>query len=260
MARVLIEHNETLAGIDKVERKPDGRWDHQSRHHDALINYLLLTCFDILGQAKGYVQFDGWLRSTRVEHQKEREEALATLPASATPACVALHLYKAHLAIYGVKRSFLRFLKEFLAPEARQALLDSIDRHPGGIDDEEKLAFLYDTRNQFTHKGEIVGSPWRGLGPYEANLEDGVLAHHFVPVRWDDPLVYKVRNWPFVLYRTVAHHIDEAIPVFNVELRLHVRLKNGDYHLPKGVTLADLEDPARLQEWCERDAEEIARG
>ncbi len=53
---------------DKYLETNDARstWSYKARHSEALRYYLLLTCFDILGQKKKYIDFNKWINDATV--------------------------------------------------------------------------------------------------------------------------------------------------------------------------------------------------
>jgi hypothetical protein len=167
MVKVLIEHNEGLADPKKIQATPQGGWTHVYGENDALVNYLLLTCFDQLGQPDEWRSFSDWLKPKGAK--SEREEVLTNLQAS-DPISTAILLHDAYNGRYGVKKSFNRFIAEKISPHAREDLMRSVKVEPlggGALPDEMKVKrdFLYATRNALTHeakaKSRSIGSASR---------------------------------------------------------------------------------------------------
>ena len=68
-------------------------------HHQPLVTYLLLTCFDRLDQAPDWLAFEHWLRSRR--HAAEREAAAADIPPGLDPISAARILHESWNARHG---------------------------------------------------------------------------------------------------------------------------------------------------------------
>ncbi|UZK65861.1 hypothetical protein [Sphingomonas sp. M1-B02] len=173
-------------------------------HSEPLITYLLLTCFDILGQSKGWMPFGNWLKS------KKGGPDLALI-GSTDPIGVADELHRQWLDRFGTRNSFYRFANERLDQPTRQRLLDSLEiiKYPlppadGALSrgseipttPEEKLRYLYKVRNSFTHEARgvpgkypgVARQPKRGLGQA---IEKGLFCN------------YATVNWPNVLIEVV---------------------------------------------------------
>ena len=133
-------------------------------HHEPLISYLCLTCFDRLGQPADWVDFGTWLTSS--QHEGERELAIHSQAAGADILAGSRLLHSYYTSLYGVRSSFFRFLHELLPPAAHRELLGSIriDRvtnppkphilsHAG---DNDKEKYLFKRRNDYTHKANFM--------------------------------------------------------------------------------------------------------
>jgi hypothetical protein len=180
-------------------------------HHQPLVTYLLLTCFDRLGQPADWVDFSSWLTSRR--HSSEREEAAAQMPASLDARSCAERMYDWWKQRYGVRSAFYRFIREVLPEGVRIGLFrtiqvfksklpPSLEKLP--VSDSDKEDFLYRVRNDYTHRSAWVG----GVGDSQMLLPAGwprdrvttifgseVHAHHTEQV-W-------VLGWPWPLDRAV---------------------------------------------------------
>src|SRR5215210_6338429 len=132
-------------------------------HWGPLSVYLLLTCFDRLGQPADWRPFGDWLRASRTEH--ERTVALDNIPAEVTHLQDATALYEANNERYGVRSSFFRFMHEVLPSRHLDNLLSSIEirtsqmppylDEPTVASEAEKEKYLFRLRNDYTHKSLI---------------------------------------------------------------------------------------------------------
>jgi hypothetical protein len=149
------------------------RMDFVSRLHRAdvlfcaeLIIYLLLTCFDILGENKEWINFDNWLNSDEKEDEKERSNIFSKIDNNKKLLQNIKYIRSEYNKIYGVRTSFNNFIDNILPVEARFRLLDSIQEvkntsKDGVVDilsnraNNKKL--LFEIRNSYTHRG--IGIP-----------------------------------------------------------------------------------------------------
>lgn len=198
-------------------------WTHPWRYFDALMYYLLLTCFDLLGQPSEWVSFSEWLVSSK--KAAEREVVVRSLRDSLNPTEIARHFNSAYQEIYGVRNSFNAFVLKLLTDEERAELYFNIQIVRGRIEcdpntsypalgyienEKKKLDFLYDLRNKFTHSAVIMGSANAGVfrEAYEPLTIDGVPKKGYVEIHREakngEWLIYQVRDWPFVLKRLVV--------------------------------------------------------
>jgi hypothetical protein len=154
--------------------------DTVGTHQRSLVTYLLLTCFDRLGQPAHYMTFEQFLDSKK---KKSAREAVVNALPDAHPVEVARALNRAYIDEYGVKNSFFRFFDKVLPEASKHNLLDALriidrplfplnvsdvteDKLPDASDD-EKLKYLFALRNAYTHRAEFT----RGLTEYESLLE-----------------------------------------------------------------------------------------
>jgi hypothetical protein len=207
----------TIAGIERVEEIGENGWTHPWKWFDASMNYLALTCFDMLGQAKSFVAFDQWLEQKDLMH--ERENAIAAVAKLTDPIEITKRLHEIYKTTHGVKNSFYRFVQDELTDEERKRLFDSVtinkvdvakNMNVGTIDDEKKkLAFLFETRNKYTHFSVNTGSEAGGIFQevYHWMILEGKRLKGAQTVRIDikpsGRMDYLVRNWPFVLVESV---------------------------------------------------------
>lgn len=131
-----------------------------SGHQKSLVYYLLLTCFDRLGQPSPWMSYDEWIASSDME--SERDSAVGNLNQTKDPIEIAKSIYKYYISKYGTKNAFFRFMDEVINGEDLKKLLDSImltklDRISGqstNLTDNDKKKYLYELRNSYTHKSE----------------------------------------------------------------------------------------------------------
>lgn len=197
-------------------------WTHPWRYFDALMYYLLLTCFDLLGQPTDWVAFSTWLESGK--NKSERDTAVATLPLEADPIATAKHLNDCYQKLYGVKNSFYSFVLKSLTDGERTELYRNIEIIRGQVggdpntmypalgeitDERAKLDWLFSLRNKFTHGAVAMGSPSAGIfhQTYDAMIIDGVPKKGYIAIhheiKCDERLTYQVRDWPYVLQRII---------------------------------------------------------
>lgn len=133
-----------------------------------LITYLLLTCFDQLGQSKsGHEFFPNWVSSKTKEKEHERNRITSKLNSEginceSSEFLFSLRLYEEYHKIYGVKNSFVNFLKNILNKDQLKIFFDKIiiEDYKVTKDDYEflehkdidaKIKWLFGLRNKYTH-------------------------------------------------------------------------------------------------------------
>lgn len=164
------------------------------KDYSGLRYYLLLTCFDILGQSKPFHTFNEWLEATSVK--EERDTVIAAVGDGDLIDKVK-YVHKKYLELYGVTQAFKYFIHEVLSEENREKLYDSlrirkvivsiaenkgkhmrqdINKLPaeivnrlGGFQldwiptENQKDNFLFDIRNSFTHSGVSMAEGLYGV-------------------------------------------------------------------------------------------------
>jgi hypothetical protein len=137
--------------------------------YPGLKTYLLLTCFDQLGQDdKGWLFFPNWLTSEKCRSERNEifsdsklDENILDEFGNANPQFIKT-VYNEYHEIYGVKNSFMNFLRYLIPKEQRRKLLDKIQIKifsvkDSGFDFEElgseieKEKWLFRIRNDYTH-------------------------------------------------------------------------------------------------------------
>jgi hypothetical protein len=213
---IITRLNSLFLDPSLIRDTPEG-WDHPWRYFDSLRNYLLLTCFDLLGQTSCFMDFQAWLCATSAE--TERLAALAKVSESNPPIEVASIIHREYLAFHGTKVSFFRFIDEIIPAPARAALLYSIrirridpklNKEIEVVEsDSAKKKFLFTVRNMYTHKAVNTGSAGGGVWPGFGGpiVIDGVARQGWIPIHWEHKanlrIEYSVRDWPNVLRETI---------------------------------------------------------
>ena len=200
-----------------IRHTPEGGWTHPWKYFDSLRNYLLLTCFDLLGQPSEFKDFQSWLKSSSTS--KERDTVLATIDKDEGLIDSVQKIHRGYLDAYGTKVSFYRFINEVLPEEMREQLLYSVrirridsnkNREIENVElTDEKIKFLFTIRNYYTHKAKNTGSPAGGVF---ANWTDPVIIDGVPKKGWEtihykykagERIEFSVRDWPDVLFRAV---------------------------------------------------------
>jgi hypothetical protein len=60
---IISRLNEQFLDPSLIRKVGEKGWTHPWKYFDALRNYLLLTCFDLLGQPSEFKDFQSWLQS-----------------------------------------------------------------------------------------------------------------------------------------------------------------------------------------------------
>jgi hypothetical protein len=131
-----------------------------------LIVYLLLTCFDILGQNKEWMNFDTWLKSGK--NKVERNDILSNIDVNKDLLHKVKDILLEYNKIYGARTSFNNFIDNILPDESRSLLLNSIRNTRDGIADNlENRKLLYEIRNNYTHHGfgVPIGAIYNRMAP-----------------------------------------------------------------------------------------------
>jgi hypothetical protein len=129
-----------------------------------LSEYLLLTCFDQLGQPNEWMAFDNWIKSKK--KAKEREQVLSNIQSN-DKIQVAHDLFKGYQELYSVKNSFFRFFSHYLIEPHyshffNQLRIEEYLNYPDNLrttlaDSKTKKRYLFGIRNNFTHSIKSTG-------------------------------------------------------------------------------------------------------
>lgn len=181
LAQQLLEESDVLPGSEGYNfNNPDSDSNdpfyHMRHEREALVVYLLLTCFDLLGQSQPHVSFMKWLTSNDSVLVEERRTAAKGLD-SENSDCVAhakglVEYYNRH---HGATVAFYSGIDQ-LSESARKHLLSTVGvakedpeaRKPENkdknisycgvpINDDARVLklqkeYLYSKRNEFTHQ------------------------------------------------------------------------------------------------------------
>jgi hypothetical protein len=167
--------------------------------YEPLVVYLMLTCFDVLGQPAEWRDFRSWLNG---------KEASTVGLTGSSPVEQSKQLYQAWSERYGVRNSFYRFMNEVLPSEALGRLLASIEylilSNPPEIrqqkgDDDKKKRWLFDVRNRFTHNAQVN----RGYHPS--------MFHDLAPGRTQKQTRFGKKSWEVVNVEDWPQRIIEAV-------------------------------------------------
>jgi hypothetical protein len=252
LAKRILEQGEQLRDCSLVQHTDNNGWTHPYIQHDALVDYLLLTCFDILGQPEEWLDFNSWLTSSR--KNSEREEAVSLISESVTQIEATKKIYDFYQDKYGVKKSFYRFINEVLDQEAQERLLSSVkiehinkDSKSVIIDNpNKKKSFLYDSRNLFTHQAILTGSPAGGLFPEIIMIKDEKILWGYEQVRINNTFNYSVRRWPFELFEIISDVIGQPTDIYDFDVECMVHFFLDSMPVIKNVKLKDLKDINRV--------------
>lgn len=269
LAQSLLEESDALPGRSGYDFSEHGWCRHPRHEREALVNYLLLTCFDRLGQKRGFITFLDWLNSKHIEHVGERQQILETADRLMPPLEVASALAKHHQALYGVRNSFYGGV-ESLPDELQNKLLESIDisfdpihgtlgpntstpSYP--LDDEAlkrklRLKYLYDKRNSFTHRLEQHFSASCSFGlsgkdepSWKAVIEDSRLFYlsgnyEMERLKNGGVYLYAISAWPFVLFETLHAALGSNFHRTDINLKFSVQLQQSS--VPNAVITTEV--------------------
>lgn len=221
----LTSVREAFRGNQLIEHSDkDNTWTHPYKHYAALRNYLLLTCFDILGQTEDYIDFFSWLQSKKLK--EERDNIIKKCEGTDFVLNMTT-VYKEYNSIYGVSNSFHRFIYQVLSDENRNKLFHSIDIQKRSVSEGKpieinvtekmKADFLYLIRNSFTHKGKALASPSGGVyfpldeeKPFfDPELKKEMWGYFWIYSEVNEKYRkdYSVRKWPSLLVEIIEDTI-----------------------------------------------------
>lgn len=216
--RVIFAVTERLNFINTLKEEDVSR--KLFHHWEPLVVYHLLTCFDLLGQPHSWKTFDAWLTSSN--NLQERKNATDKIDAEYSKVEYAKNLYQEYQNIYGTKNSFFRFIREVLPAANRQELFDSIKIHTNSMPpstetisedgtDLDKEHFMYEMRNNYTHKAKVIhGMDFKSIfgQKNEYSLAFTQRIQEFKATKW---ITYYTANWPEVLEHVVKIGLAEIL-------------------------------------------------
>lgn len=175
LAKEILEESDRLPGLSGYREITSGADRYHPRHErEALVIYLLLTCFDKLGQKRRFLTLDGWLCSKKQKHVAEKDQCITAMPIQATPSEAARALSSEYHKLYGVRNAFYTGINSLSGPD-KQRLLRAIEisvnpdygRYGPNVStpsfpldetyikkESVRYNFLYQKRNRFTHQLE----------------------------------------------------------------------------------------------------------
>lgn len=209
--------------IDLVDRLSEAELiQNLQHHHEALVAYLLLTCFDRLGQPADWLSFRDWLLAAgAAEH---RRSAVAELGAEEDPLRIAERLHDSYIRRYGTGTAFHRFLNRVLDGSEREELLaciriDRIATPPRmtrlDAGDDLKVKWLYGLRNEYTHQARFVpGVEIPDNAPFDRSMWTGLRRQEVTATEW---ITVSLRAWPEILRRTVLKGLSRYLVAISRE-------------------------------------------
>lgn len=229
---LLIDSKMQFSGAEKMRKDDNIYQSHPYKDYTALRYYLVLTCFDILGQPNDWKDFQSWLVSTK---SKIERDSIIEKNGNKEEIDLIKSVHSEYSEIYGVKNSFYKFMREVISKENQQKLFDSIatdivispsvktkDGVRSGmaksiiLENHHKEKFLFEIRNSFTHKGISIGINMTGLHdfdkptPYPPDWKPVWLFNPILKKKINgDTFWFKVRRWPFVLIEIVEDTINQ---------------------------------------------------
>lgn len=254
LAQALLEESDRLEGRSGYNFANDGRVLSHPRHErEALVAYLLLTCFDRLGQERRFKTLSDWLNSKKEQHIAERDAALDSLPTNSTHLEASCVLAEKYQALYGVRNAFCRGINN-LPEEARKCLFSSVrlsfipeygtnvsrrgcPLEDAKLEQELKLKYLYEKRNRFTHRLEqyhssslpMMSDKWiaNGSASWWAMIKDEKLSYlggqnDQVPLKTGGAYSYSFVDWPFVLFEVLYQAIRLPFERTSIQLKFNV--------------------------------------
>jgi len=256
LAQAILEESDFLEGRLGYNFESDKWWLHPRHEREALVTYLLLTCFDRLGQERSFTALSDWLKSKKQRHKVERDRVLDSLPPDATPLDAACALVDEYQFLYGVRNAFYQGINN-LSEKGKQELFSSINlsRNPqygsmpgtstpgyplqdANLERDLKLKYLYDKRNRFTHRLDqyhsssipLLSDIYSSKGSsWAAEIRDGQLFYWGVhqeheSLKSGGAYVYTINDWPFVLFEVLYGVIGVPFERTSIKLKFKVRL------------------------------------
>lgn len=255
LAQALLEESDRLEGFEGYAMDTSKHWLHSRHEREALVTYLLLTCFDILGRKEKHLTFADWINSKKDAHIAQKQIAIdmGRDGSGDDPLGLTRLLLAKHSEIFGVKNSFYSGM-DALTDNGKQKLFCSISLGflPGhcnksnvtypleSINDAAKelslkKAYIFKKRNNFTHNLEqfqMSSMPVNSMnmdqptGSWMAMLEDGKTTYwgvHSDRVPFETGHYnYSLSQWPFVLFEVLYEVINTPFDITDIDLKFHV--------------------------------------
>lgn len=264
LAQKLLEESDTLPGVEGYNFEDRDNWFLHERHErEALVVYLLLTCFDLLGQSQPHVDFMKWLTSKnpiRIEDRRIAAETICQENADCfEQAKILFEYYNKH---YGATSAFYSGIEQ-LPDNAKQRLLSTVSvvgRDPRSLkpeykntsfpgipleDEEQKITlqkrYLYSLRNAFTHQLSQLhfsSTPMMSAFPskelpsdgasWGIYIYDGEIHYGGVHQDQDKTHVYTLTDWPFVLFEVLYAALGEEFDRTSIKLKFFIQSFEGE--------------------------------
>ena len=261
LAQQLLEESDGLPGKDGYDFNGKKCDFHPRHEREALVVYLLLTCFDKLGQKRSFTTFPNWLRSKKVSHTTEKENILNSITENTNIVESSLRIFECYQSIYGVRNAFYEGIKR-LPENAKNQLFDSVKisfcaefgMHGPNVslpteplDDKEleldlKLKYLYSKRNRFTHELDqyhicsapiMSGMRFKSGSSWVAMIKNKRIAYigshqEHETVSTGGAYVYTIDNWPFALFETIYGALGVVFDRTSINLKFCVMAFSED--------------------------------
>lgn len=255
LAQQLLEESDNLAGREGYDFDGEKWWYHPRHEREALVAYLLLTCFDFLGQSRRFITYGDWIKSKKKAYTDEKNEIINSITEQSGDIELCSLLYEKYQSIYGVRNSFYSGVTG-LPAEAKAKLLKSVGvsfnpeygTHGPNVstpsrplDDAEleldlKLKYLYKRRNGFTHKLEQYQSssvPMLSERGFTNGSSWGVMIRNYKlfymgshqehdNISTGGAYVYSISDWPFALFESLYEAIEIDFERTSIDLRFRV--------------------------------------
>lgn len=269
LAQALLEEADSLPGFSGYDMNASNWWVHPRHEREALVIYLLLTCFDRLGQV-GFLTFSNWLKSKKINHKNEKESVLSQMPEGLSPVEASELLESKYQSIYSVRNSFCNGITN-LPSNAKEKLLSSVSlsfcaeygKHGPNvslpsvpIEDKSaeydlKIKFLYDRRNRFTHRLEqyhsssvpaLATGTSHGKCSWVASIKKSKLSYwgvnqEVIKLKSGGANVFSIKDWPFTLFEVL--YIALGIPFERTTIKLKFQVM---VHHPENLHFRWLDD------------------
>lgn len=234
LAQSILEDSDKLPGFDGYDFESEGFPFHPRHERESLVIYLLLTCFDRLGQGESYISLGGWLESSQKKYNQEKQRIIESLSPQPNFLEIARELSKGYNSIYGVRNAFYSGVLN-LPEEFREKLFDSIDiRYQPNFDPnvsarsyeiedpklsmELKLKYLFELRNRFTHSlnqyqtlstpsisqvGSKSNACWYATVIDNKRIKYATSGNETKLLEDGTAHMYALKAWPFVLFESI---------------------------------------------------------
>ncbi len=237
LVKQLNEAKSNFTGPDLSQRINHNTTTHLYKHYQGLRFYLLLTCFDILGQTEGWYSFNEWLYTNKSEPAKQERDLISKNAPSSGALKITKHMHSEYNKIYGARTSFNKFIDNVISEENRLKLFSSVTAIIGERGDKvgglflsgtekdydlsykQKKDFLYSLRCDFTHEGISYGNPTGGFLPHFdlegqhslSSNESGTSPYISIEIYRkeikEEIISFRVTRWPYVLIEIIESTI-----------------------------------------------------